>query len=67
MHEQEFMIDNIRAFSDQHGLKLKYIAQQSGITTAVMYSWLAKRCILSNAQIDRLKSYMADYSQRNAS
>lgn len=53
--------DRIREFLKEHGLKQKYVAEQTDIPATTLSRFLNHREVLSSAQYVRLMEFFEDY------
>lgn len=64
MGEQTIMADKVNDFLERRGLRANFLAQQTGISEAMLYCWKRGHRLLSQQQLQRLENFITDYDQK---
>lgn len=65
LRDQEQLAIETREFLHRWGLKAKYVAMACDLTPKVLSGFMNFRLALSQNQVSRLNSYIAEYEARN--
>ena len=64
MIDQKEIVNDVSAFLNEFGLKNKHLAKVCGIKEHIFSKFLHEKIYLSPYQIQRVKDYLTDYTQR---
>lgn len=64
--EQEALAEETRAFLKRWGLKGIFVSEVCEIHFKTFSRFLNHKIVLSQAQVERLETYMNDYQKRNS-
>lgn len=64
MQEQVEMVNQLNDFLRRRGLRANFLAQEVGISVAVLYNFKAGKRLLTHRQLEKLQNYIKDYDRK---
>lgn len=64
MKEQAIMMKQLNDFLERRGLRANFVAQQVGISEASLYSFKQGHRLLTQRQLEKLKTYIEEYDRK---
>ena len=64
MQEQVEMVNQLNDFLRRRGLRANFLAQEVGISVAVLYNFKMGKRLLTHRQLDKLQNYIKDYDRK---
>lgn len=64
MQEQVEMVNQLNDFLRRRGLRANFLAQEVGISVAVLYNFKTGKRLLTHRQLDMLQNYIKDYDRK---
>ena len=64
MKEQAIMMEQLNDFLERRGLRANFVAQQVGISEASLYSFKQGHKLLTQRQLEKLKTFIEEYDQK---